>query len=120
MGPCLTCKSGGVKICLKKNVIYRLQCKLCREKYIGETGRTLETRLEEHNGEARRRTVDKPWGDHMRAKHAGINLGVGDSIFSAVSVVARASDRASRKLREAVEIRNEGPEINTSAGWSLL
>ena len=120
LGPCLTCKSGGVKICLKKNVIYRLQCKLCREKYIGETGRTLETRLEEHNGEARRRTVDKPWGDHMRAKHAGINLGVGDSIFSAVSVVARASDRASRKLREAVEIRNEGPEINTSAGWSLL
>eukprot|EP00117_Sycon_ciliatum_P047277 scpid61907/ scgid33780/ len=80
--------------------------------------RTLETRLEEHNGEARRRTVDKPWGDHMRANHAGINLGVGDSIFSAVSVVARASDRASRKLREAVEIRNEGqgPEINTSAG----
>ena len=90
-------------------------CKLSRE-----TGRTLETRLEEHNGEARRRTVDKPWGDHMRAKHAGINLGVGDSILSAVSVVARASDRASRKLREAVEIRNEGPEINTSAGWSLL
>ena len=64
--------------------------------------------------------MDKPWGDHMRAKHAGINLGVGDSVFSAVSVVARASDRASRKLREAVEIRNEGPEINTSAGWSLL
>ena len=39
-------------------------------------GRTLETRLEEHNeehnGEAPRRTVDKSWGDHMRAKHAGI------------------------------------------------
>ena len=120
MGPCQTCKSGGVKICLRRNVIYRLQCELRREKYIGETGRTLETRLEEHNGEARRHTVDKPWGDHRRAKHAGINLSVRDSIFWAVLVIARPSDRASRKLREAVEIRNEGPEVNTSAGWSLL
>ena len=50
---------------LRKHVIYRLQCKLCRVKYIGETGHTLETRLKEHNVEARRWTVEKPLGDHM-------------------------------------------------------
>ena len=31
--PCLTCKSGGVKVYLKRIVIYCLQFKLCREKY---------------------------------------------------------------------------------------
>ena len=105
---------------MTKNVVYELQCKWCRETYVGETERSLETRIREHNGEARRRTLDKPWGDHVRNKHSGESIAAADSVFSAVSVLARAGDRASRKLREAVEIRNLQPQVNTNAGWALL
>ena len=120
LGPCITCQSGGERVCMKKNVVYELQCKWCRETYVGETERSLETRIREHNGEARRRTLDKPWGDHVRDKHSGESIAAADSVFSAVSVLARAGDRASRKLREAVEIRNLRPQVNTNAGWALL
>ena len=88
--------------------------------YFYSTERSLETRIREHNGEARRRTLDKPWGDHVRDKHSGESIAAADSVFSAVSVLARAGDRASRKLREAVEIRNLRPQVNTNAGWALL
>ena len=118
--PCLTCQSGGEKVCMKKNAVYRIDCKWCTEYYVGETERSLETRLKEHNGEARRRTRDKPWGDHMRNKHSRRRLRLRDSAFTAVSVLAREGDRASGKLREAVEIRNLALKINTNAGWSLL
>ena len=103
-----------------EEVVYRIDCKWRTEYYIGETERSLETHLKEHNGEARRRTRDKPWGDHMRNKHSRRRLRLRDSAFTAVSVLAREGDRASRKLREAVEIRNLAPKINTNAGWSLL
>ena len=35
-----------------------------------------------------------------------------DTVFADMSVLAREGDRASRKLREAVEIRNLGSQIN--------
>ena len=41
------------------------------------------------------------------------------SEFAAAHVIARESDRARRKLREAVEIRDGNPRINTSSGWML-
>ena len=72
------------------------------------------------NGEARRRTRDKPWGEHMGTKHAQKRLALGNTVFADVSVLAREGDRASRKLREAVEIRKLGPQINTNSGWGLL
>ena len=102
---------------MQNNVVYHLRCKWCREHYVGETERSLETRLTEHNGEARRRTRDKPWGEHMRTKHTQKRLALGDTVFADVSVLAREGDRASRKLREAVEIRNcyLGPQLLTPA-----
>ena len=78
LGPCMTCKSGGERVWMQKNVIYHLPCKWCREHYVGETERSLETRLTEHNGEARRHTRDKPWGEHLRTKHAQKRLALGD------------------------------------------
>ena len=36
-----------------KGVVYRIPCKDCDETYIGETGRTLKTRLQEHKRDVR-------------------------------------------------------------------
>ena len=119
-GPCISCISGGQDVCMQKNVVYQLKCKECPEQYVGETGRFLETRLEEHNGEARRQELDKPWGQHFRTTHPGCKLNYGQSAFSAVEVIGREPDRARRKLREAIEIRDAKPHVNISTGWDLL
>ena len=42
------------------------------------------------------------------------------SAFSAVEVIGREPDRARRKLREAIEIRDAKPHVNISTGWDLL
>ena len=105
---------------MQKNVVYETKCKKCVQQYVGETERFLETRLDEHTADARRRTVDKPWGDHYRTKHPDCTLACGESAVSEVSVMAREPDRARRKLREAIEIRDTKPPVNTGTGWDLL
>ena len=109
-----------VKLSQQEMKTYQLKCKECPEQYVGETGRFLETRLEEHNGEARRQELDKPWGQHFRTTHPGCKLNYGQSAFSAVEVIGREPDRARRKLREAIEIRDAKPHVNISTGWDLL
>eukprot|EP00117_Sycon_ciliatum_P034608 scpid31725/ scgid26382/ len=63
---------------MQKNVVYEIKCKECPEQNVGETGCFLEKRLEEHtgNGEARRQTRDKPWGDHFRTSHPSSQIAI--------------------------------------------
>jgi len=106
--------------CLTKDAIYCLACRECTDTYNGETERSFGTRIKEHNDDARNRVPGKPWGDHYRSKHPEVHLALGTSAFSEASVIAVEPDRARRKIREALEIRNRKPEVNMNAGWSLL
>lgn len=117
---CLTCMLDKRCICKVKNIIYQIECKVCHKLYIGETGRALETRVQEHNSDARRKVQLSPWGQHFRNKHPRYIITADEGAFASIKVVAREQDRARRKLREAVEIRARKPEVNISAGWSLL
>jgi hypothetical protein len=46
---CETCKSGKkTNRCHNKNVVYEIECRHCNKVYIGETGRTIGTRIKEH------------------------------------------------------------------------
>ena len=46
---CETCKcTNKVDRCLNKNVVYKIKCSYCEALYIGETGRTIGTRIKEH------------------------------------------------------------------------
>ena len=115
--PCITCSSGTHPgICCQKGVVYELLCHICGESYIGETGRTLETSVAEHCADARKGSLT-PWGQHYQRKHRSLAVG---QVVSKVKILARESDRASRKLREALEIKARKPAINMYAGWNLL
>ena len=60
--PCITCSNRTHPgICCQKGVVYELLCHKCGESYIGETGRTLETRVAEHCADARKGSLT-PWG----------------------------------------------------------
>ena len=47
--PCNTdCICDGKNICNAKNIVYRIDCCICNEIYIGETHRTYASRIGEH------------------------------------------------------------------------
>ena len=120
-GPCITCMSGAREgTCTQKNVVYRIRCRFCNCFYIGETERGVATRVKEHNADARNQVTNTIWGLHYRAHHRHIHLNTTESAFSAVSIVAQESDRAKRRLREAVEIQHLKPQINVTDGWALM
>ena len=50
--------------CLSTNVVYLINCKKCGFQYIGETKRTLKTRLLEHCGDTKHKR-DKPVARHF-------------------------------------------------------
>ena len=58
------CISEDSCICLKKNIVYEITCKICQEKYIGETHRTLLTRIKEHH-----KSSSSQYYDHFIKKH---------------------------------------------------
>ena len=47
--PCgVGCVCDGRNICMSKNIVYKICCLICQQFYIGETHRTLITRIMEH------------------------------------------------------------------------
>jgi len=80
----------------------------------------MADRAAEHNADAKYGRLKTPWGIHYQAKHADVKINSNDSAISAVTILAHESDHATRKLREAVEIRHRKPEINITTGWTLL
>ena len=46
---CWTAKEKGK--CYKKNVVYEIECCICKKVYIGETGRTIKQRILEHTSQ---------------------------------------------------------------------
>jgi len=120
-GPCIACMSGaGEGICVQKNAVYKLRCRICGQYYVGETGCHLEKRLREHRDDAKNRAANTPWGIHFIRHHQDTQLGTNESPFSDVRVLAREADRAKRRLREAVEIQHHKPQINITKGWDLI
>ncbi|XP_065192460.1 uncharacterized protein LOC135823546 [Sycon ciliatum] len=115
---CVACTAGAVD-CTRRNVVYHLECR-CGDDYVGETGRSVATRSREHNDNARNEVRGKALGEHYRIFHADEPLSLGQTGFANVCVLATEPDRARRRIREAVKIRDMEPNINTSSGWDLL
>ena len=38
-------------MCLKQNIVYKITCTLCKDTYIGETSKTIRTRINEHTNQ---------------------------------------------------------------------
>ena len=53
--------------CGLKNVVYELECKLCKDKYIGQTARCVSKRMEEHYRDAKNGRGNM--GTHLLMKH---------------------------------------------------
>jgi hypothetical protein len=76
-------------------VIYKIKCDNCDKDYIGETARTLGTRVKEHLNIKKDSLTAV--GDHCRDTDHSMS-------WSNISVVGREEHTYKRKIREAIEI----------------
>ena len=90
-------------------IIYECECPTCKHSYIGETGRALEIRLKEH----------------MKTK--GSTTAIGDHIIEAkhkidiknFKILRSETLKFHRKVKEAIIIKREKPEMNRDDGHEL-
>ena len=79
----------------KCGVVYKITCPQCQHLYVGETGRTLATRMKDHTSHNSQPTAV---GDHCREHGYAINK-------NNVEVLAREEVWFGRKVREAIETK---------------
>ena len=71
---CRACDAGmSHGMCVKKNVVYAMDCTVCGEEYVGETERPVRVRMTEHYRDAKTRAVRAPWGAHYVEEHADVD-----------------------------------------------
>jgi hypothetical protein len=112
----------------KDGVIYKLKCKACEAKdvvsnYIGETGRLLRTRLDEHFRMIRDRVeFDSKMGNlsqiqkHMFLAHPEIS-----SVDNwEIEILGKEKNTQHRKVIEALEIQKHKPTLNIDKGVSVI
>ena len=93
----------------KCGVVYQVTCPQCQQLYVGETGRTLATRMKDHTSH---NTQPIAVGDHCREHGHVINK-------NNVEVLAREEGWFKRKIREAIEIKTLQPTTNRDQGFDL-
>ena len=104
----------------KCGVVYKVDCLSCDQCYIGETGRKLEVRIQEHRDEAdkvtsRRRTrgslaeEDPTKFKSAITEHLRTHNHVMD--WPNVEVVDRESHKKRRWIKEAIQVRKRGEGI---------
>ena len=118
---CNTCEAGLAGRCQTKNVVYKINCELCIENpsvYIGESKRRVRERFNEHLRDAKNKTQNTPFGDHMAKKHPTCDI---TPKSLKISIERVCKDVADLKIAESIEIRNQRPCLNTqTSSWPLL
>ena len=90
-------------MCFRKNVVYEITCKRCLQNYIGSTIRELHERINEHM---------KLATSSMR-KHLQRCQGQLKEYNISVKILAHDNDTVNLRLKEAIQIKNKQPCINS-------
>lgn len=91
----------------KTGVVYDITCNDCGEHYIGETARTLEKRLGEHQ----KQTTSAIREHQSQANH--------EIDWEGVKILDKESVDVKRKIKEAIHIRRQRPTLNRDGGYDL-
>ena len=91
----------------KKGMVYDTTCNDCGEHYIGETTRTLEKRLGEHQ-----KQTTSVFREHQSQANHEID-------WEGVKILDKESVDIKRKIKEAIHIRRECPTLNRDRGYDL-
>ena len=84
-----------------QGVVYKVLCKDCDMYYIGETGRHLSVRLNEHKANARNKTINMSGlSQHIVQCNHEVE-------WDDVKILCRENDFKKRKFQEAIAIKND-------------
>ncbi|EYC12226.1 hypothetical protein Y032_0048g1675 [Ancylostoma ceylanicum] len=110
------CDEEGCRYCTDQNIchlrgtVYLIKCRGCGHRYIGESGRPLRKRLDEH-----RRAFERPqsYPNNSFSRHR-TTVHTRDSApeFEVVVLHRHIENTLHRKIMEAREIKRHQPEIN--------
>ena len=107
---CYVCKlNGNSDSCMKKNVVYLLECSICNKAYIGETGRLFRVRMREHFRSVTECNGDNAMGSHYLDEHRIEHIP--DFPFKC-KILKRCRDYVDRRLWQSIEIKHRQPYIN--------
>lgn len=68
---CETCKTTSIpNNCDRKNLVYQVNCTICKKIYIGETKRPLKQRINEHISDKSYSAIN----EHFKAEHPTYNI----------------------------------------------
>ena len=102
---CETCKSATrPNQCFLKNVVYQITCSICGTVYIGETSRTIGTRIKEHLT-MKKQTVFKHLNSHQ------ISADKDMPNFSWKILLMNIKNHGDRKCIEALEIKRYSDNV---------
>ena len=104
---CVICPYGKPGDCAKSGVVYEIECMTCHAKYIGETGRMLRIRINEHLASKRRGSLISPLGKHRRECHDE------NEFYVKCRILAYEPETSARKTLEALWILARVPEMNS-------
>ena len=104
---CVVCPYGKAGDCAKSGVVYQVECLSCHAIYIGETGRPLRVRINEHLASKRRQSLISPLGKHRNEDHGGSDFDV------MCTILAHENEIAARKVLEAAWILERNPRMNS-------
>ncbi|KXJ14577.1 hypothetical protein AC249_AIPGENE4819 [Exaiptasia diaphana] len=114
---CLVCRTGGTGPCRTQGITYEIECKSCKDKYIGETSRNAFKRGREHirsvDSNTREHSILKK---HCSEKHGGI---LQDFVMNVTGTYNQ--DPMLRQITESVRIKREGRRsMNTKTEWNTV
>ncbi len=93
-------------------IVYQIGCGDCKATYIGESGRQLRTRLQEHKKSVAAGNSSSALSEHQLDSRHNIN-------WDSTRIIDRETEYFPRKVREAIHIRRQRPEMNRDGGLEL-
>jgi len=108
---CKTSKRKGR--CRKEGVTYEIVCKACKEKYIGESGRSAWARVNEHIYDYKMKRESSVLWRHCKERHESEKQ---EFVYQVREVFG--SDATMRQVSEAIDIRREGSSMNGKGEWN--
>lgn len=87
--------------CKSSNVIYVIQCRKCGLQYVGETGQSLNQRMNSHRSDIKKVAEDKPISQHYNLPNHSAN----DLSVTVVEKIFK-DDTWLRRLRETFWIKH--------------
>ena len=94
--------------------MYSVECDTCDEEHVGETERTLNTRMKEHKSSVLNKNMKSALGEH-ELKKIGYKFD-----FDIVKIIDSKNNVKMRKVVEAIHIWMCKPGLNRKGGYDLL